>query len=99
MPKEHLYEHSDLLKLLRHQVRRELLLESRKHTITAKLRQIPWVGPIRAALLVAVIQTPRRFRTKRRAYCELALQTRVSAEHCFVKQPAQCSKKLVSIRG
>jgi hypothetical protein len=53
------------LKLLRQQVRRELLVESRKHTITAKLRQIPCVGPIRAALLVALIQTPHRFRTKR----------------------------------
>jgi transposase len=94
---EHLYEHLDLLKLLRQQVRRELLVESRKHTITAKLQQIP----IRAALLVALIQTPHRFRTKRQlwAYSGLALETRISGEHCYVKGQLRRSKKLVSIRG
>jgi hypothetical protein len=29
------------------------------------LRQIPSIGPIRAALLVALMQTPHHFRTKR----------------------------------
>ena len=98
---EHLYEHLDLLKLLRLQVRRELLVESRKHAITAKLRQIPCVGPIRAALLVALIQTPHRFRTKRQlwAYSGLALETRVSGEYCYIKGQLRRSKKLVSIRG
>jgi transposase len=82
-------------------VRRELLVESRKHTITAKLRQIPCVGPIRAALLVALIQTPHRFRTKRQlwAYSGLALETRIRGEHCYVKGQLRRSKKLVSIRG
>src|ERR1700730_16484720 len=42
--------------------RRELLAESRKHAITARLRQIPYLGPIRSALAVALIQTPHRFR-------------------------------------
>ena len=98
---EHLYQHLDILKQLRQQVRRELLLESRKHTITAKLRQIPCVGPIRSALLVALIQTPHRFRTKRQlwAYSGLALETRISGEHRYVKGQLQRSKKLVSIRG
>jgi len=50
---EHLYQHMDILKQLRQQARRELLAESCKHTITAKLRQIPSLGPIRSALLVA----------------------------------------------
>jgi transposase len=98
---EHLYEHLDILKRLRQQVRRELLVESRKHTITAKLRQIPCVGPIRSALLVALIQTPHRFRTKRPlwAYSGLALETRISGEHCYVQGQLRRSKKLVSIRG
>ena len=61
---EHLYEHLDILKQLRQQVRRELLAESRKYQVTRQLQQIPYVGPIRAALLVALIQTPNRFRTK-----------------------------------
>ena len=46
------------------------MAESRKHTITAKLRQIPYLGPIRVALVVALIQTPHRFRTKRQLWAD-----------------------------
>ena len=59
---EQLYQQLDMLQHLRQQSRRELLAESRKHGITAKLRQIPSLGPIRSALAVALIQTPHRFR-------------------------------------
>jgi transposase len=65
---ERLYEQLDMLRHLRQQARRELLAESRKHAITAKLRQIPYLGPIRSALPVALIQTPHRFRTKRQLW-------------------------------
>jgi hypothetical protein len=47
---EQLYQQLDLLQHLRQQARRELLAESRKHAITAKLRKIPSLGPIRFAL-------------------------------------------------
>ena len=57
---ERLYEQLDMLQHLRQQARRELLAESRRHSITAKLRQIPSLGPIRSALAVALIQTPNR---------------------------------------
>jgi transposase len=57
-----------MLQHLRQQARRELLAESGKHAITAKLRQIPYLGPIRSALVVALIQTPHRFRTKRQLW-------------------------------
>src|SRR6059036_4120227 len=63
---ERLYEQLDMLKHLRQQARRELLAESRKHAITAKLRQIPYLGPIRSALAVALIQTPHRDRKSTR---------------------------------
>jgi len=98
---ERLYEQLDMLQPLRQQARRELLAESRKHTITAKLRQIPYLGPIRVALAVALIQTPHRFRTKRQlwAYSGLALETRTSAEYRFVEGQVRRSKKLLSIRG
>jgi Transposase/Transposase IS116/IS110/IS902 family len=86
---ERLYQQLDMLRYLRHQARRELLAESRTHAITAKLRQIPYLGPIRSALAVALMQTPHRFRTKRQlwAYSGLALETRISAEYRMV-----CSK-------
>ena len=98
---ERLYQQLDMLQPLRQQARRELLTESRKHAVTARLRQIPCVGPIRSALLVALIQTPHRFRTKRQlwAYSGLALETRDSAEYRYVKGQLQRSKKTVSIRG
>jgi transposase len=65
---EHFYEQLDALQALRKQVRRDLLAESRKHSPTKLLRQIPWIGPVRAAELVALIQTPHRFRTKRQLW-------------------------------
>jgi transposase len=98
---EQLYEHLDMLQRLRQQARHELLMESRRHPATARLRQIPSVGPIRAALLVALIQTPHRFRTKRQlwAYSGLALETRISAEYRYLEGQRQRSKKLLAIRG
>jgi hypothetical protein len=44
-----------MLQHLPQQARRELLVESRKHAITAQLGQIPYLGPIRSALVVALI--------------------------------------------
>jgi hypothetical protein len=90
-----------MLQHLRQQARRELLAESRKHAITARLRQIPYLGPIRSALAVALMQTPHRFRTKRQlwAYSGLALETRISAEYRMVEGQVRRSKKLLSIRG
>jgi transposase len=90
---EQLYLQLDMLQHLRQQARRELLAESRRHPITAKLRQIPSLGPIRSALAVALIQTPNRFRTKRQlwAYSGLALETRTSGEYRYVKGQLQRS--------
>src|SRR5438552_1022215 len=98
---EQLYQQLDMLQHLRQQARRELLAESRKHPITAKLRKIPSLGPIRSALAVALIQTPHRFRTKRQlwAYSGLALETRTSGEHRYVRGQLRRSQKQVSIRG
>ena len=62
---------------------------------TKLLRQIPSIGPIRAALLIALIQTPHRFRTKRQlwAYSGLALKTSTSGEYRFVEGQLKRSKK------
>jgi transposase len=98
---ELLYQQLDMLQHLRQQARRELLAESRRHPITARLRQIPSLGPIRSALAVALIRTPNRFRTKRQlwAYSGLALETRTRGEHCYVQGQLRRSKKQISIRG
>jgi transposase len=98
---EFYYQQLDALQTLRQQVRSALLMESRKHTAMKLLRQIPSIGPIRAALLIALIQTPYRFRTKRQlwAYCGLALQTYTSGEYRFVEGQLKRSKKPLGIRG
>jgi transposase len=60
-----IYQQLDALRSLRQTVRRELLAESKKHKAWKQLCQIPSIGPIRAAVLLGILQTPHRFRTKR----------------------------------
>jgi Transposase IS116/IS110/IS902 family/Transposase len=98
---EFYYVQLDALRSLRLVVRRELLLESRKHDASKLLSQIPSIGPIRAALLIALLQTPDRFRTKRQlwAYSGLAIETDDSAENQYVNGQLQRSRKQTSIRG
>jgi transposase len=95
------YQQLDALQPLRQQARRELLAECRKHRAGRWLRQIPYVGPVRTALLIALIQTPHRFRTKRQlwAYSGLALETRTSGEYRLVRGELQRSRKQLAIRG
>jgi transposase len=95
------YQQLDALRSLREQVRRDLLAEGRKHSAMKLLRQIPSIGPIRAVLLLALMQTPHRFRTKRQlwAYCGLALKTSTSGEYRFVEGQLKRSKKFLAIRG
>jgi transposase len=96
-----LYQQLDLLQQLRREARHDLLLECRKHGESQLLRSIPWLGPIRAALLIARVQTPHRFRSKRQfwAYCGLALETRSSADYQMVNGQLQRHTKPVFIRG
>ena len=64
-------------------------------------RTVPFLGPIRVAVLIARVQTPHRFRTKRQfwAYCGLALETRSSADYRFVNGQLERKKKPAFIRG
>jgi transposase len=95
------YLQFDALAALRQGARRELLAEGRKHPAMRLLRQIPSIGPIRAVLLIALLQTPHRFRTKRQlwAYCGLALRTYTSGEYRFVGGQLKRSKKVLAVRG
>jgi hypothetical protein len=95
------YEQLDALRSLREQVRRDLLVEGRKHSAMKLLRQIPSIGPLRAVLLIALLQTPHRFRTKRQlwAYSGLALKTSTSGEYRIVGGQLKRSKKFLAVRG
>ena len=98
---EFYYQQLDALSSLRQEVRRDLLAESRKHRARKLLCQIPSIGPIRAALLIAILQTPHRFRTKRQlwTYSGFGIETHSSADHGYVDGQLQRSKKQISIRG
>src|SRR5215510_14693773 len=80
---EFYYQQLDALRVLRQQVRRDLLAESKKHKAWKRLCQIPAIGPIRAAVLLGILQTPHRFRTKRPLwkYSGFAIETNSSADH------------------
>jgi len=95
------YQQLDALVYLHRQAKKELLAEGRKHQATKLLRQIPSIGPIRSVLLVALLQTPHRFRTKRQlwSYSGLALETRNSGEYRFQDGQLKRSKKVFAIRG
>jgi len=98
---ELLYQQLDGLQALRRNLRPELLAESRKHKAAKLLRQIPCIGPIRAARLIALMQTPHRFRSKRQlwTYSGLGIETHDSAQFRFVRGQLQRSKKPQQLRG
>jgi transposase len=95
------YQQLDALRALRQEVRRDLLAESKKHKIWKRLCEIPSIGPIRAAELLGILQTPHRFRTKRQlwTYCGLAVVTSSSADHEVDNGQLRRRKKRKETRG
>ena len=98
---ELLYQQLDGLQALRREIRCEFLTESRKHKAVKLLRQIPCIGPIRAGLLLALMQTPHRFRSKRQlwTYSGLGIETHDSAQYRYIHGQLQCSQKPQQLRG
>jgi transposase len=95
------YQQLDLLRPLHQEARCDLVRESHKHPAVKLLRQIPFIGPIRAALLVALMQTPHRFRTKRQlwAYSGFAVETHDSGEYRYVRGKLLRNRERISVRG
>jgi len=98
---ERLYQQLDGLQQLRRQARRELVAECRKHAAAKWLQSVPFLGPLRAAILIGRVQTPHRFRTKRQfwTYCGLGIETRDSAEYRIVDGQLERKKRPAQIRG
>jgi transposase len=98
---EFYYQQLDALRSLRQQVRRELLAESQKHPKWKLLCQIPSIGPIRAAVLIGIVQTPHRFRTKRQlwTFSGFGIETHSSADYRSVEGQLRRANKQISIRG
>jgi transposase len=98
---ERFYQQLDMLRALHQEARRDFMVESHRHPAVKLLRQIPSIGPIRAALLVALLQTPHRFRTKRQlwAYSGFAVETHDSGEYRIVRGKVRRNRERISVRG
>jgi transposase len=99
---ETLYAELEVLQELRPNAKAALLAEAKRDPAWRVLRSIPYLGPVRVALLLATLQTPWRFRTKRHlwAYAGLAVVTRTSAEYELDgRRPVRRRRRLVQTRG
>jgi transposase len=96
-----LYEQLDHLGPLRKKAKQTMLAEGRNHRAVALLGTIPQLGPIRAALIVATVDTPHRFRTKRQfwSYVGLAVVTHMSSEYEMRAGRVVRRQKPVATRG
>ena len=94
---EFYYQQLDALRSLR----QEVLAESKKHKVWRLLCQIPSIGPIRAAVLLGILQTAHRFRAKRQlwTYSGLGIEIHSSADHEVVNGQLRRKKRHVEIRG
>ncbi len=90
-----LYSELDHLTGLRREARHAMLVESRRHAASKILHQVPTLGTVRIAQLIAAVATPHRFRSKRQfwSYCGLAVRTRSSADYRFVGSDARRTAK------
>jgi transposase len=89
---EALYAELEVLRELRPKAKAVMVAEAKRDPAWPVLRAIPFLGPVRVALLLATMQTPWRFRTKRHlwAYAGLAVVTRSSADYTIVRgQPVR----------
>jgi transposase len=99
---EMLYAELAVLQQLRPKAKAAMLTEAQRDPAWTVLRTVPYLGPVRVALLLATLQTPWRFRTKRHlwAYAGLAVVTRTSAEYEHDGQRAvRRRRRFVQTRG
>jgi transposase len=96
-----LYQQLDTLRGLKREAKKAMLKESGRHPAYPILRQIPVLGPVRIAEILAKVASPHRFRTKRQfwAYCGMAVVTRSSADYHFVEGRAEKRQRAPMTRG
>jgi transposase len=96
-----LWEELDELEKLREEAEIDLTTEARKHAAIKILQGIPGIGPVRAAVILGIVGTPHRFRSKRQfwMYCGLAVVSKITAEYQLVDGRICKSKKQPLVRG
>ena len=98
---EWLYQELEAVQELRRQARQAVMVECHKYAAAKWLRSLPFFGPLRTAVVIARVQTPHRFRTKRQfwTYGGLGLETRSSADYVEKDGQIMRRRKPVYIRG
>ena len=98
---ELLLKQLELLQKLQLQAKTNLLVDSRKHKDYKLLKDIPGLGPIRVALILAVVVTPHRFSNKRQfwTYSGFSVIRRGSAEYEITQGTLRRTKKKPLPRG
>jgi transposase len=101
MRAELLFKQMDELKVLKRTARKAMIAESRRHEAQSILSQVPELGAVRVAQIIATVDSPFRFRTKRPfwAYLGLAVETRSSADHEVTNGRASRRKVKIETRG
>jgi transposase len=91
----------DVLLELRAKARAAMIAEARRQPGWKVLRSLPFFGPVRVALLLAIMATPFRFRGKRQLwpYVGLAVVTRSSADQEIVEGKLRRRKRAPLTRG
>ena len=96
-----LYAELDVLRELRPKAKAAMVAEARRDPAWPVLLGIPFFGPVRVSLLLAIMRTPWRFRTKRNlwAYCGLAVVTYSSSEYTLVDGRPRRRRRAPMTRG
>jgi transposase len=98
---ERLLKQLESIKKLLIEAQRDLVRESQKHQENKILREIPGLGPIRVALVMAFVMTPHRFQNKRQfwTYTGFSVIRRGSAEYEITQGELKRTKKKPLPRG
>jgi transposase len=98
---ESLFAQLDAVMELRERVRRSMIATAKQHDAYERIRSVPFIGPVRAAEILAYMVTPHRFRTRRQlwAYSGLAVITHTSGDHRFesgrlIRRPTTATRGL-----
>jgi transposase len=98
---DRLWKELDYLTELAEEAEKGLLKEARKHASIKILQSAPGIGPLRAAIILAIAVTPHRFRTIKQfwAYCGLAVRSKITGEYEMKRGQIRRSNKQPLIRG
>ena len=97
----YLYKELDGLRKQRREAEKAMCQEARKQPAYKLISQVPGLGAVRTAQIIAATGSPYRFRTKRQywPYCGLAVVTHSSGDYEWVDGRARRKNKPVQTRG